>query len=258
MITDTFKSMFCRWGDPEELFTDEATYFTSYEFQNFAKQCGFRHSVSSAHFSQGNGEAEAGVKIAKSILRQKDMFIALKAYLSTPIKATGYSPSQLMIARNIRTNLPSLQGPLRPKWPKRGTVKKHDNVAKQSYKRCFDRKNAVGPLTSFHGGEQVRMKIDKEKTWAKQGIIKEATPGIRSYVVETPTGSYRRNRRHLKHVMKVDTPEDTGQSEQSISPRIDPANVEPSGRPKVEVELDTLNTRSRRIVRRPLKYDEYV
>ena len=169
-----------------------------------------------------------------------------------------------MIARNIRTNLPSMQGPLRPKWPKRETVKKRDDVAKQSYKRCFDRKNTVRPLTSFHGGEQVRMKIGKEKTWAKQGIIKKATPDIRSYVVETHTGSYRRNRRHFKLVvtpatpLKLDTPEDTGQSEQLISPRIDPANVEPSGSPKVEVEPDTLKTRSGRIVRRLLKFDDYV
>ena len=267
VIIDKFKNMFCRWGDPEELCTDGASYFTSHEFQNFAKQCDFKHTISSAHYSQGNGEAEAAVKIAKSILRQKDIFSALRAYLSTPVKATGFSPSQLMIARNIRTNLPSMQGPLRPKWPKREMVKKRDKVAKQNYKQCFDRKNTVRPLTPFHGGEKVRMKTDKEKTWEKQGLIKEASPDTRSYIVETPNGSYKRNRRHLKPVttpsipLKTDTnvPEDTGtlgQSEQPSSPQKEPTIQEPPETPKVEP--DSLKTRSGRVIRRPMKFDDFV
>ncbi len=97
---------FAHWGDPQELVTDQGTQFTSAEFKDFARRCNMKQTFSSPHYPQGNGEAEAGVKIAKNILRQKDSFAAIRAYRSTPVSATGFSPSQLMIGRNIRTNVP--------------------------------------------------------------------------------------------------------------------------------------------------------
>ncbi|MCG8045736.1 MAG: RNase H-like domain-containing protein, partial [Candidatus Thiodiazotropha endolucinida] len=264
-VIEKLKIMFSTWGDPEELVSDNGKQFISADFKSFAQERDFKQTFSSPYYSQGNGEAEAGVKIAKHILRQKDFHSALRAYRSTPSKATGFSPSQLMIGRNIRTNLPSLQASLRPKWPRRETVKKRDSEMKQNNKRFFDRRNTVRPLNNFQPGETVRMKLDSDKTWATQGIVKEAIPNARSYVVETPTGTFRRNRRHLKSVqtpVKLDTPGDLGQSnnseEQSITPKeSQPENSQPPENSQT-IEPDTLKTKSGRTVRRPLRFNDYV
>lgn len=264
VVIGKLKNMFSHWGDPEELVTDNGTQFKSAEFKEFARNSDFKQIFNSPHYSQGNGEAEAGVKIAKSILRQSDVFSALRAYRSTPTVATGFSPSQLMIGRNIRTNLPSLQGNLRPKWPKRETVKKRDDNTKQTYRNNFDRRNTVRILRDLGKGENVRIKLDNEKTWSKQGIVKETDPESRSYVVETPGGTYRRTRRHLKSVnspVELDISDNSGQLDQSVEQSASPKRLENenpvSPESAIKTEPDTLR-RSGRQVRRPIKFNDYV
>lgn len=82
VVTETLKNMFCTWGDPEVVMSDNAKQFTSPDFKHFAKERDFKQIFSSPHYNQGNGEAVAGVKNAKSILRQKNKFSALR-FLST-------------------------------------------------------------------------------------------------------------------------------------------------------------------------------
>ena len=166
-----------------------------------------------------------------------------------------------MISRNIMTNLLSLQDNLRPKCPKRETVKERDNAVKvfvsNKVINNVSIKNTIRPLPPFHGGEKVRRKLDKEKTWEKQGTIKVASPDIRSYMVETPSRTYERNRKHLKPVTTQSTPpstetnipDDTGVKEQPTSPNKETTNTVVPTTPKVGP--DTLTTKSGRVIRRP-------
>ena len=68
-LMTSLKSLFCRMGAPDKVWTDQGTQFTSQAFQEFAKQWGFEHVTSSPRYPQSNGKAEATVKSMKKIIR---------------------------------------------------------------------------------------------------------------------------------------------------------------------------------------------
>ena len=64
--------IFCRYfrelGVPLRLRTDGEPQFTNREFQKFMKRWGVHHGVSSPHYPQSNGHAEAAVKSVKHLI----------------------------------------------------------------------------------------------------------------------------------------------------------------------------------------------
>ena len=67
---------FARYGTPALLIMDNARAFKFAEFAQFAKEWQFQHRTSSPHYPRSNGEAEAAVKVAKSLMakcRQDDV-----------------------------------------------------------------------------------------------------------------------------------------------------------------------------------------
>ena len=60
--------MFATHGLPEMLVTDNASYFTSQEFQDFAKLNGIRHVTSAPYHPAPNGLAERAVQTVTKLL----------------------------------------------------------------------------------------------------------------------------------------------------------------------------------------------
>ena len=197
-VIGKLRNMFARWGIPYELVTDNGTQFCSEEFQSFVSVYGFTHTTSSPHFPQSNGEAERAVQTAKKILRQDYIFLALMAYQSTPVVPTGESPSKLLMGRQINTRLPTVEKNLKPQWPDLAKVRVTDQKAKAANCYYYNRLHGARSLPVPQPGDAVRVKLHGEKEWRQTGLITTPHDTSRSYVVQTPDGRYRRNRKHLQ------------------------------------------------------------
>ncbi|KAK3091772.1 hypothetical protein FSP39_022529 [Pinctada imbricata] len=271
-VIGKLKNIFARFGIPEELVSDNGKQFVSEAFHDFATSYNFKQTFSSPHYPQANGMAESSVKIAKRILRQDDIFKALLAYRSTPIESTGVSPAQLLMGRQIRTTLPTLSSSLQPKWPEYEEVHNRDNATKIRTQEYYNRRYSASPLSKLHPGDAVRIKTDKEKRWNSFGTITGTDHANRSYTVSTPTGNFRRNRRHLQSILGDSVPQisrspvdqDLEISQPKISVPIEPS-VNDRFEDKIELVLqpdiansDVLRTRSGRAVIRPKHLNDYV
>lgn len=196
-VISRVKDAFARFGVPSTIVSDNGPQFSSLEFRNFACSYNFNHVTSSPYLPNSNGEAERAVRTAKSMLSQNDPWLALMVYRDTPIAATGYSPSQLMMGRHLRTTLPVPQSTLEPEWPDRETILARDQRYKVKITMSHDQHNGVRPLPPLPPGNPVLIKTDAQKGWTERGIIRGEASTPRSYEVETSTGVHRRNRRHL-------------------------------------------------------------
>ena len=165
------KDIFARWGVPEEIVSDNGPQFSSEQFRKFSQEYDFKHFTTSPYYPQANGEAESGVRIAKKILKQRDPFLALMSYRATPHTATGVSPCQLMMGREIRTLLPTLESNLKQVLPSQEALARKDEETKTAYRRHFDKRHGVRPLSDLQPGPSVRVKLDQQKsmedTWER-------------------------------------------------------------------------------------------
>ncbi|UYV60122.1 K02A2.6-like, partial [Cordylochernes scorpioides] len=204
VVVRSCKSIFARHGIPETVVSDNGTQFgAAREFANFARQYGFTHVTSSPRFPQSNGMAEAGVKIAKLILKKnQDPSLGLLKYRSTPLE-NGYSPAELLMGRKLRTTLPIAPENLNPKLVDSQTLKRKEGRRRKDMKSRYDRRCGATDMEELSEGDTVW--ITDMRTW---GIVKQKASTPRSYMVDTPVGTLRRNRFHLRKGVTVQYPAD--------------------------------------------------
>ncbi|XP_015780903.1 PREDICTED: uncharacterized protein K02A2.6-like [Acropora digitifera] len=218
-VINKMKDIFARWGVPDEIVSDNGPQFSSEQFRKFSQEYDFKHFTTSPYYPQANGEAESGVRIAKKILRQRDPFLALMSYRATPHTATGVSPCQLMMGRDIRTLLPTLESNLRQVLPSQQAVAPKDEETKTNYPRHFDKRHCVRPLPELQLGNSVHVKLDQQKVWKTPGKVIARSPVPRSYIIQTPNRVVRRNRIHLRTVNSPRRVLDGQELDVNIEPR---------------------------------------
>ena len=116
----------CRdFGVPESLTSDGGPQFVAKQVQDFLQQHKIHHRLASVAFPHANCRAEVTVKTAKRLIQDNvredgrldsvQLTRALLQYRNTPDRATGMSPAELLLGRQLRDFLPgtSLQPPLR-------------------------------------------------------------------------------------------------------------------------------------------------
>lgn len=107
------KELFSRFCSPEVVRSDNGPQF-SRKFKDFAHNYDFTHVTCSPKFSQSNGAVERAVQTAKQLIKKNkddDIFLALLAYRTSPLEY-GFSPSELLMNRKLRSRLPVLPSKL--------------------------------------------------------------------------------------------------------------------------------------------------
>ncbi|UYV60538.1 K02A2.6-like [Cordylochernes scorpioides] len=245
VVVRSCKSIFARHGIPETVVSDNGTQFgAAREFANFARQYGFTHVTSSPRFPQSNGMAEAGVKIAKLILKKnQDPSLGLLEYRSTPLE-NGYSPAELLMGRKLRTTLPIAPENLNPKLVDSQTLKRKEGRRRKDMKSRYDRRCGATDMEELSEGDTVW--ITDMRTW---GIVKKKASTPRSYMVDTPVGTLRRNRFHLRKGYAVQYPADPSTPTFSGEELVENEKTPVVDYPSNDSEDGQIRTRSGRIVK---------
>lgn len=255
------KSIFARHGIPEEMMSDNMP-FASQEFTNFGRDWGIKLTTSSPNFPQSNGQSERAVQTLKRILKKadcegRDPYVALLEYRNTPVAGALFSPAQMLMSRMLRAKLPARSRLLTPQVV---SAQCQLQQRQDKYKQYYDRGSKR--LTELQPGSVVRVR--HENVWEPAVVMrKEGHP--RSYIVTREGREYRRNRRHLMNTAEkqpettapVDVSSNAPQQlthedarRQQTPPRVFPTQAKTTPTPQ--------KTSRGRIIRRPLKFAEYV
>lgn len=197
-LINALKPIFSRHGIPVELMSDNGPPYNSNEFKDFLCLWGIQHKTSSPYLARSNGLVESGVKIVKQILTKcnesgTDPYLALLQYRTTP-RGNIPSPSQLLMSRSLRTQMPITIKHLKPtitdyhKYHKN----KRQNMNKQQY--YYNKK--ARKLPKLHINEHIWYKKKPEQRWLSGKIIKQCKEP-RSFIIESEGNTYRRNRQHI-------------------------------------------------------------
>jgi hypothetical protein len=110
---DLLEQDFSHFGYPHTIVTDNATTFTSEEFQEWCRYRGISHLSGAPYHPATNGAAERLVQSLKNALKKSKSTpkVALQEFLMqyrrTPL-ASGFSPSELLHGRRIRARIDAL------------------------------------------------------------------------------------------------------------------------------------------------------
>ena len=171
---DRLRKIFATHGIPKKVESDNGPPFSSTDFKGFAEEMGFEHHRVTPEHPRANGEAESFMKvlnkteqIAHSDGTPSSSAIQhmLMGYRSTPHPATGYSPYEALMRRNVRTKLD---------YEETGVNKDYHRMEKEitkrdrQYKKKWDKQNRHPKCEehNFKVGDKVLLKKRKENKWS--------------------------------------------------------------------------------------------
>ena len=190
------KANFAHYGIPGTLISDNGPQFSSNEFKEFAKIYCFHHMTSSPHFPQSNGLAERTVCTMNKLLQgANDPYLALLSYRTTPLPWCNLTPSELLMGRQLKTDVPQTKDHYILKWPHIKNLKELYQQYREVQSKHYNRCHRVRTLPSLP--EDIAVRVQNGNCQEPGSILQPAgTP--RSYIVSMPRGEVRRNRMHLR------------------------------------------------------------
>ena len=162
------RTLFDRYGLPEQLVSDNGAQFTSEEFSEFTKANGIKHIRTAPYHPSSNGQAERFVQTFKRAMKagERDeptlstrLSKFLLTYRSTPHATTNLSPSELFLKRKIRTRLDLLKP----------DTQRMVNTKQESQKKYHDQH---AKARTFTVGQPVMIREYRSQTKWVPGIVK--------------------------------------------------------------------------------------
>lgn len=264
-------TIFTRLGYPVTITLDNARQFISTHFDAYCKLHGIQLNYSTPYWPQENGLVE---RQNRSLLKRlqishatgrnwkEDLNDYLMMYYTSPHATTGKTPTELCYGRTIRLKIPSITDI--ESTPNMDDVRERDHLLKQKGKESEDRKRRAKE-SDLQVGDSVLMKnllpgnkLTPTFDPSEYLIVNKEGPRV-TWQNKVSNKFYERNVTHVKRIPPAE-PEEP--SHQELSPD-DPslardAHAELMSSPPVEDSQTPNVYRSRRNVKPPAKYRDYV
>lgn len=181
-IITILKQQFLDFGRPETIISDNASYYTSNEFQSFMDTNDIKHITTSPYYSRSNGLAERmnqtiKTSLNKAIQSKQELSDVLTTLRTTPLGDSLPSPAVLLQGRNLRTSLNCMPSQL-----------KTQAVNNQKVVESFQKRQAQ---TQMHNSNYHRPKefVTGMNVWVNMGHRKWVEGTILAHA-ETPHSFY--------------------------------------------------------------------
>ncbi|UYV70871.1 hypothetical protein LAZ67_8000928 [Cordylochernes scorpioides] len=148
------------------------------------------------------------------------------------------------LGRKLRTTLPIAPENLNPKLVDSQTLKRKEGRRRKDMKSRYDRRCGATDMEEL--SESDTAWITDMRTW---GIVKQKASTPRSYMVDTPVGTLRRNRFHLRKGYAVQYPADPSTPTFSGEELVENEKTPVVDYPSNDSEDGQIRTRSGRIVK---------
>ena len=198
-----FRRWFADVGVPSTLYTDGGPQFASHRFAEFCRRWQVKHIMSSPHYPQSNGHAEAAVKAMKGLVNKTtrdgnldtDEFRrALLEWRNTP-SASGRSPAEKLFGKPLLSFVFAHTSSFAPEWQVVADEVDSSTISDDSIPETSV---SARPLSQLKINTHVDIQDPKTKRWSQRGVI-VAIGDHRDYYVKLASGRvYWRNRRFLR------------------------------------------------------------
>ena len=210
------RTIFCRFGLPVQLVSDNGVQFTEGEFQDFCRKNGITHFRIAPYHPASNGEAERFVQTFKrAILKTKSadegtlnlhLNQFLLAYRRSPHSVTGQSPAEVIFGRPIRNKMDLL----------------HPAFGEQQ----LARREPVEDACKFGPGDLVwcRNYSGPEK-WKAGEVLRNM--GSRSYEVQVGNQLYHRHEQQIRERKCLNSERSNEEEEEELERLCEPRSWAP-------------------------------
>ncbi|CAB3985042.1 Transposon Tf2-9 poly, partial [Paramuricea clavata] len=220
-ILDWLLSVFATHGFPDEIKSDNASYFVSTEFKDTLTSWGIEHKTVTEYWPQANGQVERFNQVLeKHILTAQaegkawkpTIPIMLLHYRNTPHRMTGRTPSSLLMNREVKTKLPSFEQQTNDETETR----KKDEEEKEKAKKYTDKKRKASPRNLEVGNKVLVTQKHRNKFTTKfhpDPMVITKINGTQIVLKDKNGTQHRRNSSHVKLYQEIPDPEEEIQSD---------------------------------------------
>ena len=208
-VIDHLKSVFCRFGFPDCLFSDRERIYKSKEVDDFCNEFNIQKKFSSSMYAQSNGQVERVIGHIKNLIKRCDhdldqLKLSILDYHNTPIDSNIPSPFQILMNRPVKGRIPCLNSNLVTDSDRSIRKLLTDRQIKSSeyYNRTVSKK--VEHV--FKPGDLVVYRSNPaDRVWKRAKVV-DSQPHLRSYTLVNTLGNL------IVRNSKMILPDKTGQS----------------------------------------------
>ena len=213
---------FAQLGIPDSVTHDNGPCYNSKAWRKYAKQEGFNLKPCTPEHPASNGIAERFMGVIVKVVHaaiaegkdpKVEMWKRLRNYRNTPHPSTGKSPAELMMARQLKTRIPTFVSPSSSKVHQE--AKRKDREERLARKEEFDKKHKARNQ-DIKKGDKVLIKQQKTTIKPPYNPKPFTVIDVKGTQVKAERGSEVKLRNKAKMKLLKKRPEYLGRKEEEI------------------------------------------